>query len=110
MAFSLSIGDPGCARSFNIDISPPALRTVTFIRGPDGRMLKVDLSAPSVFSAPSSAVAAPAERQDGGTAFELEERDIALVMEEAKVDREKAIAALLKHDKDVVDAIVNLTQ
>lgn len=39
----------------------------------------------------------------------LDEKDISLVMEQTNVSRAKAISALKKNDKDIVNAIMELT-
>lgn len=56
-------------------------------------------------------VGAGAEEEAGGDedATGLDEKDINLVMEQTSVSRAKAIAALKKNDKDIVNAIMELT-
>lgn len=46
---------------------------------------------------------------DDNPAFGLEEKDVELVMSQANVSRTRAIRALLRNDKDIVNAIMELT-
>lgn len=49
------------------------------------------------------------EDSDDNPALSLEEKDIELVMSQANVGRTRAIRALLRNDKDIVNAIMELT-
>jgi nascent polypeptide-associated complex subunit alpha len=51
---------------------------------------------------------APADGEEGGDETGLDEKDINLVMEQASVSRARAVAALKKNDKDIVNAIMEL--
>jgi nascent polypeptide-associated complex subunit alpha len=51
---------------------------------------------------------AAADAEDGGDETGLDEKDISLVMEQASVTRARAVAALKKNDKDIVNAIMEL--
>jgi nascent polypeptide-associated complex subunit alpha len=57
--------------------------------------------------------AASAAASEGGDADEdatgIEEKDIKLVMDQAGVERGRAIAALKKNSSDIVSAIMDLT-
>lgn len=59
---------------------------------------------------PSAAPAAAADEDTGDDdATGLDEKDINLVVEQTGVTKSRAIAALKKHDKDIVNAIMELT-
>lgn len=73
-----------------------------------------DLGPPT--SAVADSTSAPADANDGDDdddedldETDLEAKDIELVMSQADVSRAKAVKALLKSNKDVVDAIMGLT-
>ena len=69
--------------------------------------------AASQFARPPAAAAAAADDGEAGgddeDATGIEEKDIKLVMDQAGVERGKAIRALKKNSSDIVSAIMDLT-
>jgi nascent polypeptide-associated complex subunit alpha len=60
-------------------------------------------------TAPAASLAASGELEESGDESGLEAKDIELVVAQAGVSRGAAVAALRKHDGDIVNAIMELT-